>query len=132
MHPYRIPRSLARLSWRSMMLCRISKTSCRSSLSSIREMEHNGSRNAAGRPAQIVLHLNPDVTYTNKESIRYDQHHTIIVPIHIIHIVTLLEMASSGRWRAKAVDIQNNNGTSQPAAHFLPVAGQRCLKSCPV
>jgi len=27
-------------------------------------------------------------------------------------------MASSGRWRAKAVDIQNNNHTPQPGAHF--------------
>lgn len=65
---HRMPRSLALLSWRSMMLCRISRTSCRSSLSSIREMEQRGSRNAAGKPALIVLHLNPDVTYTHTQN----------------------------------------------------------------
>lgn len=62
---HRMPRSLALLSWRSMMLCRISSTSWRSSLSSIREMEQRGSRNAAGKPALIVLHLKPDVTFTH-------------------------------------------------------------------
>lgn len=58
-----MPRSLARLSWRSMMLCRISRTSCLSSLSSIREMEKSGSRKGGGRAAAIDLDLKPEVTW---------------------------------------------------------------------
>lgn len=57
-----MPRSLARLSWRSMMLCRISSTSCLSSLSSIREMEKSGSRKDGGNAAAMDLDLKPEVT----------------------------------------------------------------------
>lgn len=59
---YLMPRSLARLSWRSMMLCRISSTSCLSSLSSIREMEKSGSRKEGGNAVDMDLDLKPDVT----------------------------------------------------------------------
>lgn len=59
---YLMPRSLARLSWRSMMLCRISSTSCLSSLSSISEMEKSGSRKEGGKAAAMDLDLKPEVT----------------------------------------------------------------------
>lgn len=64
---YLMPRSLARLSWRSMMLCRISSTSCLSSLSSIREMEKSGSRKGGGRAAAMDLDLKPEVTWGKGE-----------------------------------------------------------------
>lgn len=60
---YLMPRSLARLSWRSMMLCRISSTSCLSSLSSIREIEKSGSRKGGGKAAAMDLALKPEVTW---------------------------------------------------------------------
>lgn len=59
---YLMPRSLARLSWRSVMLCRISSTSCRSSLSSIRDREKSGSRKDGGSAAAMDLDRNPEVT----------------------------------------------------------------------
>lgn len=60
---YLMPRSLARLSWRSMMLCKISSTSCLSSLSSISEMEKSGSRKDGGNAAAMDLDLKPEVTW---------------------------------------------------------------------
>lgn len=64
---YRMPRSLARLSWRSMMLCRISSTSCLNSLSSIREMEKSGSKKGGGNAAAMDLALKPEVTWDRGE-----------------------------------------------------------------
>lgn len=66
---YLMPRSLARLSWRSMMLSRISRTNWRSSQSSMSEMEKSGSRKGAGSAATMVLDLKPEVTWgTSKVS----------------------------------------------------------------
>lgn len=66
-----MPRSLARLSWRSRMLCRISNTSCLSSLSSIREMEKSGSRKGGGRAAAMDLDLKPEVTWGRGDKVRF-------------------------------------------------------------
>lgn len=66
-----MPRSLARLSWRSRMLCSISNTSCLSSLSSIREMEKSGSRKGGGRAAAMDLDLKPEVTWGRGDKVRF-------------------------------------------------------------
>lgn len=63
-----MPRSLARLSWRSMMLCRISSTSCLSSPSSISEMEKSGSRKDGGNAAAMDLDLKPEVTWGQRRT----------------------------------------------------------------
>lgn len=66
-----MPRSLARLSWRSRMLCSISNTSCLSSLSSIREMEKSGSRKGGGRAAAMDFDLKPEVTWGRGDKVRF-------------------------------------------------------------